>query len=161
MAKRISLGTREEWARQSVGRPPVVLLEVTHPAITEPVRLAAGNSDVSHQSFTYAAVGLEVLLPDEGESGLPRARVSISNVGKELTQWAEASQGGRGAAVKLMVAVREEDGSITVEWQTELRISSIELGLFTVEFELGYQDLLNLPAVSTRFDPSQAPALFE
>lgn len=160
MPRTISLGTREEWAGQSVTNPFLVLLEITHPGLTEPARVAAGNDAVTLDGNTFQAIGIEVVLPEDGETAMPQARLAMANVGKELMQWIERTDGGRGAKTRLMVCVRGDDDSIQVEWETSLRVSRIEATPLRVVFDLGYSDLLNVPSVATRFDPDQAPGLF-
>ena len=163
MPRTISLSAKENWGAQSVERAPLVLLEITHPALLVPARVVAGNEDVEMDSNTFQAVGLEAVLPDDGEQGVPQARLAMPNVGKELMQWLELSDGGRGAQVKLMLCswTPDSNGKIipAVEWETKLRVSSINATPLRVEFELGYSDLLSQPAVAVRYDREHAPGL--
>ena len=165
MPRTISLSAKEHWGSESVERPPLVLLEVIHDGLAVPARIAAGNEDIALGGNTFQAVGIEAVLPDDSEQGVPRARLAIANVGKELMRWLEYSEGGRGSEIKLMVCSWTEDNSKnivpTVEWETYLRVSSVHATPLRVEFELGYSDLLTQPAVRVRYDREHAPGLHQ
>ena len=159
MARIIDAGTREEWAAQNVADPPEVLLEISHSALTTPARVTAGNEDVELEGNQFIAVGAEVVLPEDDETGLPQARIAISNVGRALMEWIEATNGGHGARVKLMICSRSGE-ELAVEWSVSLRVSGIEVTPLKVIFTLGFADLLSAPSVATRYDSQQAPGLF-
>lgn len=140
------------------GEAPVILLEITHPDLSAPIRVAQDNADIVCQGNVFAAFAFEIDLPDDQDKQTPRARLAMDNVGRELTQWIEASNGGEGAQVRVMQVMRSDPD--VVEWEATLDLSNVEMDVRRVTGELGFEDLLNKPGVLLRYDPQTAPGIF-
>lgn len=136
----------------------VVLLEITHPDMPEAARVVRDTQNLTSQGNVFVAAGFDFLLPDDRGSQAPRAEIVIDNVGRELMDWIEASQGGRGAEVRMMVVLRATPDVIEVDYR--LGLFSLKVDQAKVVGELGFGNLLDLPAVPVRYDPSTAPGLF-
>lgn len=136
----------------------VVLLEITHPDMPEAARVVRDTQNLTSQGNVFVAAGFDFLLPDDRGSQAPRAEIVIDNVGRELMDWIEASQGGRGAEVRMMVVLRATPDVIEVDYR--LGLASLKVDQAKVSGELGFGNLLDLPAVPVRYDPSTAPGLF-
>lgn len=106
----------------------------------------------------FKAVAFQVKKPDDVEQQLPRAELAMSNVGKELVGWLEASGGGRGATCRMMEMLRSDPN--TIEWEVTLDLVNIEINPAQVSGSLGFEDLLNKPAVAITYRPDVAPGLF-
>lgn len=91
---------------------------------------------------------------------MPTAAIEIDNVGRPLTQWITASQGGVGARVKVMQVLIPAVGAIRVEWSLTIGVVSVQMTQQQVVVRLGYQSLLDRPAVALRYDLRTAPGLF-
>lgn len=136
----------------------VVLLEISHVAMPTPARVVRDTQDLVSGGNTFVAAGFDFTLPDDRGSQAPRAEIVIDNVGRELMAWVEASQGGRGAEVRVMVVLRATPDVIEVDYG--LSLESLKVDQSKVVGELGFGNLLDLPAVAVRYDPSTAPGLF-
>ena len=102
--------------------------------------------------------GFDFTFPDDKGSAAPRAELVVDNIGRELMSWIEASKGGRGAEVRLMIVLRETPDVIEADYR--LGLERIVVDQWKISGELGYGNLLDLPAVAVRYDPSTAPGLF-
>lgn len=150
-------GTRRNLNASS-GEAPLLLLEINDPDLGAPVRVVNDTQNITHQGNLFVALEFDVDLPSDMEKQVPRARVGMDNVGRELTQWLEVSDGGDGAEVRLIQVSRTAPD--VVEWETTLDLSGVEMDIARIIGVLGYEDLLNRPGVLLRYDPQTAPGLF-
>lgn len=137
---------------------PVLLLEIDHPTFTQPVRVVNDGLDLTSNGELYVAMRVEASLPDQQPGQMPRARLALDNVGRELVEPLEASNGGEGATVRMMQVLRSTPN--VIEWEATLDLSNVEMSSMTVTGDLSYEDILNKPGVPMRYDPVTAPGLF-
>lgn len=138
------------------------------PGATSFISKSTGESYTIHQSGTpaaqieadetYIAMDFDIQLPDDMQGKLPRAPLSIDNVGKELTQWLDASKGGRGAQVRVMQVMRDDPD--TIEYDVTMDLLNVVQNAARVTGELGYEDTLNLPALGMTYRPDNTSGLF-
>lgn len=152
-----SVGTRRAISATS-GEAPRILLEITHADLSAPVRVVGDNDNLTHQDNLFVAMEFDIDLPSDMEKQVPRAQLGMDNVGRELTQWLEVSDGGEGAQVRVMQVMRDEPD--VVEWEATLDLSSVDMDMQRINGALGFEDLLNKPGVLLRYDPRTAPGLF-
>jgi hypothetical protein len=137
---------------------PRLLLEISHPALGEPLRFVNDTDALVHQGQTYIAAPFRYVLPDDFEGQLPRAQLQIDNVGRELTDWLEATEGGAGAGVRMLQVLRSDPD--VVEWEVQLELQGVLMDVFTVSGQLGFEDVLNRPACALSYRPETAPGLY-
>lgn len=152
-----SAGARRSMNATS-GEAPLGLLEIDHPDLAAPVRVVNDNQNLTHQGNLFVAIDFAVSLPNDMEKQVPRAEIGMDNVGRELTQWLEASGGGEGAQVRIIQVMRDDPD--VVEWETTTDLSNVEMDWARINGVLGYEDLLNRPGVLLRYDPQTAPGIF-
>ncbi len=135
-----------------------VLLEISNPALEVPIRVVNDTIDLVSSGVPYAAFEFDVLLPDDSQGQLPQAQLSMDNVGEDLTQWLDASRGGKDTSVRFMQVLRSNPDNI--EWEITLDLTNVHVIWTTVSGELGFENLLNRPAVAVRYGPDTAPGLY-
>jgi len=140
------------------GEAPLTLLEIIHADLLQPIRVVNDNQDFVHLGDTFVAMAFNVRMPDDPEQGTPRAELSVDNIGREITQWLDVSGGGKGALVRFIQVMR--DVPDLVEWETTLQLSNVGQSPVLVTGELGYQDILNQPAVAWVYNKDLAQGLF-
>lgn len=140
------------------GEAPLLLVEISHPDLASPVRVVQDNQDITHLGNLFVAFAFGVDIPDDQDKQTPRGRVWMDNVGRELVQWLEISNGGEGAEVRFIQVWRDDPD--TIEWEATLQLSNVDMDMHRVNGDLGYEDLLNKPGVVLRYDPQTAPGLF-
>lgn len=137
---------------------PLILLEIDHADLATPVRVVNDTQDIIHNSDTFTALAFRVTLPDDLQQGLPRAQIALDNIGRELTQWLEASGGGQGATVRFIQVLRSDPD--TVEWEITMDLTNVGMDMMQVTGVLGFSDLVNQPGVPLTYRPDTAPGLF-
>lgn len=148
----------KERTGSTSGDAPVYLLEITHPQLAVPIRVARDTQDLVSNGETFTAMAFDVSFPDQQAGALPSAPIAIDNVGRELVQWLEASQGGRGAKVRIMQVMRDDPDTIEAEYTLDLL--GVKQTSPRVVGRLGYEDTLNLPALAATYRPDNTPGIF-
>lgn len=147
---------RRNLLATSADEPLLELIEITHPELAVPARFVNSNEDFDLDGDTFFATRFRLVRPDDKDQQTPQARLAVDNVGRELTQFLEQSNGGKGAKCRIMAALRS-DG--VIQFDQKLDLTGISVGLMEVSGSLGYKNTLMLPAVAVRFDPFTAPGL--
>ncbi len=158
MAKPYSNKLRETINSTSAQETPLLLLEIDHPDLAAPIRIVNDNQDLVHLGNTFTAMAFRATLPEDIEEGMPRARLSIDNVGKEMVAWLEASGGGQGATVRMMQVLRSAPD--TIEWEVTMDLTNLSMTSLEISGTLSFDDLLNKPGVTVTYRPETAPGLF-
>ena len=133
-------------------------LEISHPAVAQPVRVINDTQGRAIEGNDYVALRFEARLADDIAGQAPQAELSIDNVGRALTQWIEAAQGGVGASVRVMQVLDIDDPP--VEWEVTLDVAGMAVDQERVTARLGFDPLLGRAAVTLRHDPQTSPGLF-
>lgn len=153
-----SANANKQISKVSGGELPITLLEITHSDLALPIRVVNDRADVTFETNAYTALGFDIKLPTDLQTGLPRASLSVDNVGRELVEWLEISNGGAGTSVRIIQILRSDTS--TIEYDITMTLSNIVVTPATITGELGFEDLLNVPAVTILYTPITAPGLF-
>lgn len=153
-----SLTARRQIHAVNSDDPPVVLLEISHPDLPHPVRVAGDTQVIISNGSAFVAMGFRLRLPDDVQGQHPRAELAVDNIGRELMQWVETSGGGKGAKVRMMQVLRSAPDNI--EWEMTLSLDNLVANSTEVSGELGFPRLLDVPAVQVRADPQTMPGIF-
>lgn len=147
-----------EQTNSLVGSEPSYLLEISHPQLAIPIRVCNDVVDIVSNGNTFIACAFRVQLPDDVAQSMPRVPISIDNIGRELTQWLEASNGGRGAVVKIIQVMRDTPN--VIEQSYELFLMNVHQNIMEVSGELGMDNILDVPCLAATYNPETAPAMF-
>lgn len=137
---------------------PLVLLEITHPDLTQPIRVVNDYENVTSNGNEFIAMAYRITLPDQTEGGIPKARLEIDNIGKDLVGWLEISGGGQGAKVKIMLILRNDPN--TIEYSATLDLTNVSITQNVVSGELSYQNILQKSGMRKIYRPDTHPGLF-
>jgi hypothetical protein len=137
---------------------PLYLLEIDHPTFAQPIRVVNDTQDLVSNGQTYVAFGFRCWIPDQKSGQMPRARIAVDNVGRELVGPLEDSDGGEGATVRVMQVLRSAPD--VIEFEVTLDLKNVELGNMEVAGELGFEDILNRTGVVASYRPDTHPGLF-
>lgn len=135
-------------------------LEIRHPALPDPIRVVNDTTSLELEGETWQGVAFEARAPSDAEGRIPSAELQVDNVGRPLMGWIEAARGGAGATVRMMRVLVRPGAAPAVEWEVTTDVLSIRADQRHVTVRLGYDLLLQRPAVSMRFDPATAPGVF-
>lgn len=155
-----SYSTQFKSTLNSVSAPeaPLVLLEITHPNLIDAVRVVNDNADLVSNGKQFIGAPFECILPDDMENQLPRAKLAIDNIGRDLVYWLETSGGGEGAKVRFMQVMRSRPNSI--EWETTMNLSNVQITMTKVTADLGFENIFSKPAVRIQYRPDNSAGMF-
>ena len=152
----------EQYARTIRESAPerrlLTALEIRHAAVAAPVRVVNDTEERTIEGNRYVALRFDARLADDVEGQAPQAELAIDNVGRDLTQWLEAAQGGTGATVRVLQVLDIDDPP--VEWELTMDVAGVAVDAERVTARLGFDPLLGRAAVTLRHDPQTSPGLF-
>ena len=166
---------RRNLLATSADEPIVVALEIFHTDLAEPIRVVNDSIDLWVEDHQFVACRFQLIRPDDVDQQVPKARLSVDNIGRELTQWLEQSNGGKGAWCRMITVLRSQSEEYAIdyfaevytygeapiiEYEMTMELTGLSIDNFAVSGDLGYQETLNQAAVAVRYDPVTAPALW-
>ena len=151
-------GERYRRAQRALSPVDVTLtaLEITHPDVPDPIRAVNDTAQRVIEGETYAPLRFEPRLVDDAE-GVPRAELTVVNVGRALTQWVERSGGGTGAQCRVLQVVAGED---VPQYDVTLEVARMSVRNREVHVAIGYEPVFERRAVQLRHDPETSPGIF-
>jgi len=151
----IPSGYTGRWYRCTVGGITAAD-EPAWPADGETVADGAAVWEVGGPQFRACA--FRYTLPDDQQGQLPQAELSIDNVGRELMEFIEGSNGGVGAECRMMLGLRSTPD--VIEWEITVDMKNLKATYAEVSATLGFENMLDLPAVAISHRPDTSPGLF-
>lgn len=158
MARAYSAEYKSTLAKVSGEETPKVLLQIDHPELSSPIRVVNDTQNLTSNGYEYIAFPFEVVLPDDFENKLPKAQLTISNVGKDLMYWIETTDGGQGSTATFSQVMRSRPNQ--VEWTITMSLFNVMATNMAVSAELGFDNLFAKPAISMQYRPSNSIAIF-
>lgn len=151
---------RFRQAAQAVSAPelPVILIEISHVLLAEPLRFVNDVQDVMSNGQNYVATRVNFVWPDDQDKQTPHAQLQIANVRGDLGAFFERTHGGRGAVLTVLQIMRSVPDYI--EDRLVLDLKNVEVTTQVVNGQLGYDDVLNRPGTPCTYRPESAPGLF-
>lgn len=145
---------------QQVSAPelPLILLEIRHPLLAEPMRFVNDVQDLVSNGENYVAAKFVFTWPDDLDKQTPRAQLQIGNVRGDVGAFFERTHGGRGATVTALQVMRSEPDFIEDSYTLDL--TNFSVGTTMASGQLGYDDVLNKPGTAVTYRPETAPGLF-
>ena len=136
-------------------------LEITHPDVSDTIRVIADTKDRTIESHTFQKLAFRTFLPNDKENEIGEFLLDIDNVGEALTQWVEASDGGLGSTIRIMEVMDVGSSGWSVTWERTLSTGSIvSLSNKNLQVTLIDDPFAGMPAIRWRHDPDRSPGLF-
>lgn len=142
----------------SADEPLLELIEITHADLVVPARFVNDTVEITSNGALFHATSFRLTRPDDVDEQTPTAKLAVDNVGRELTQWLEVSNGGKGARCRILAVLRSDPD--VRQFDMTLDLSGISINNIEVSSTLGFQNTLMQPAVAVRYDTITAPAMF-
>lgn len=158
MTRAYSAEFKSTLASVSAPEAPLILLEISHPSLTSPIRVVNDMQDIDSNGNLFVACPFRCVLPDDYEGQMPKARLSVDNVGRELMYWIETSSGGQGSLVRFMQIMRSRPDLI--EWEITMNLYNVSVTMQEISAELGFENLFAKPAISMQYRPDNSIGIF-
>ena len=133
------------------------LVKIEHPFVSDPICLVNDSQDLEFLGDHYIAMPFEIKKHDDVQGELPRVSLNVSNIGKSLMKWIDASGGGRNA--KITVYLTRRSNPIEEE-KVVFGISTVSVTTKIISFNLVIQNNLIKRAVRWVYDMNHARGLF-
>jgi hypothetical protein len=158
MARTHSAEFKSTLAAVSGEESPKILLEISHPDLSEPVRVINDTQDLTSNDKLFIGCPFRFVMPDDFEGQIPKAKLAVDNVGRDLMYWIETSGGGEGSSVRIMQIMRSRPD--TIEWEITMNLFNVVVNMQEVSADLGHENLFSKPAIHAQFRPDNSPGVF-
>jgi len=136
----------------------LMLLMINHASFSAPVRLVNDTRNIITLGYEWLALPFSITLPNDKAKEVPRAKLQMDNVGREMTAELEALPPGASLKATITMVHRSTPG--VIDFQFAAPLSGVRVDATTVSATMGRDDIMRMSAVLLRFDPATAPALF-
>ncbi|RSE84364.1 DUF1833 family protein [Achromobacter denitrificans] len=158
MSRNFSPSAKRNLYATSADEPLLELIEITHSDLAVPARFVNDTVDIDVEGHKFLACRFDLSLPDDQHEQVPGAKLEVDNIGRELTEWLEVSQGGAGARCRLILVLRSNPSNL--EFDMTMDLAGLLISNYRVSGELGFKNTLMQSAVAVRFDPTTSPGNF-
>lgn len=158
MAKAYSSAYKSTLAAVSAPEAPLMLLQIDHVDLVTPIRVVNDTQNIVSNGNTFIAYPFKFVLPSDYENQLPKAKIAIDNVGRDLMEWIESSAGAAGATIRFMQIMPSRPNQI--EWEITMSLYNVQVNPVEVTAELGFENLFAKPAISIQYRPENCAAIF-
>lgn len=154
----ISTTFKESFFAQQTGECPLFLLTLEHDDLEGPVRLVNNQEAITSRGNEYSPCAFEITLPDDKAEELPKLRLTIDNVAREIVQTVRDLASAPTVTIEIVLASDPDTVEATAANAT---LETAEYDALSVVGTFGWDDLLAEPFPSGTFDPLTHPGLFE
>lgn len=153
----VSSDVKEALYKQETGEQFVTLVTITHEQLAAPIRVCDDTVDLISRGETYVALAFRITFGRESEDTIPKARLTIDNVDRRITEAVRAITSPPTVTVEI---VRHADPD-TVEMSLEnYRVVQVDYNAMEVSAEISLENFLLEPYPSAVFDPGRFPGVF-
>jgi hypothetical protein len=157
MSRTVSTAFKQAVNAQESGEAELVLLTITHAAISPPIRVVNNTVDIVSNGNTFVAFPFDITLPEDSDAALPGMRLKISNIDRRIIEALRTITSP--ATVTLDVILGSAPNTLEATF-AGFTLRNVEGDVFWVEGQLLLEDLLNEPFLAFAYDPNLAPGLF-
>lgn len=134
----------------------VVLLTIDHPTLTDPIRVANNNEDVTSNDALYIGLPFSIELPGEDADEPGTASIQVPNVDREIVAAARGVTGRASATIEVVLASQPD--LIEVGFYG-LEMTEVEWDASTVRGRLRFEQIMTEP-LSPIITPERFPGVF-
>ena len=165
MSRNTSTTLQQAVNASETGEAFLTLLTLDHSTLSEPIRvtndpmveLSTGVRGVVSNGDEYIALPFDLVLPDQDEGQLPRAKLRIDNVNREIVK--AVRQISTPLQMTIQIVLGSDPDTVEAEI-TKFELRDVKADSLTVEGELNTKQFDREPYPAARFTPSGFPALF-
>lgn len=134
----------------------LVLVEIGHASLSEPIRVVNNNENVTSLGNLYVAFPFEIDLPGEDSDRPPGARLRIDNVDRTIVQTLRRIASPPTVTIRIILAATPD----TIELELAgLTLRNATYDAATVTGDLAFEQIMVEP-VATMMTPAKFPGIF-
>ncbi|KTR07331.1 hypothetical protein NS365_04545 [Aureimonas ureilytica] len=152
---------------QQTGEVPVVLLTISHPMLSAPIRLSGDpTARLSEQPLRYGTASRGALydflpfaisLPDDVSERAPVAQIVLDNVDRTLVSMVRSIP--TPSTVRIEIVLASSPDAVEIDFPA-FQVQGVTFDASSMTLQLGLDDLTDKPFPAGNFDPSGFPGLF-
>ena len=135
----------------------VVLLEISHSDLAEPIRISGDAQDVTHLTNVYTRYPFTISLPTDEQDSTPVAQIEIDNVSQTITASLRGLSSPPSFALKVIRTAAPD--VVEVEW-SDFELKAVGYDALTITGALTVESFLVEPYPAGKFLPTEFKALF-
>lgn len=157
MTRSITQSFIDVFLSRETGEAALILLELTHPTLAEPVRVVLNTKPITHQAQQYEPMYFEVSLPEQMPDKVGGMKLRVDGVDRTLIEKLRGFS--EPPMVRLKVVGTVDLDAVQVE-TAEMAWRIVTYGMHWLEGELEPPAVFNLNFPADYFSPAVAPGLF-
>ena len=131
----------------------LVLLTIEHPDLDPPIQVVNNTFNDISNGITYIAFPFEIALPESPENSPPRAELTISNVGREISQAIRSV--GSPPSVTIAV-IRQATTDVIEALHVGMKLTGVTYDVQQVSGQLVREDFTTEPYPAMTYSPAMA-----
>jgi hypothetical protein len=157
MSRALSTLAKQAIFAESTGEVFLLLLTLSHATLLTPIRVVLNTENIVSRGNTFLAFPFEFVLPGEREDQIPRCRLRIDNVDRQIVTALRNATSAIALLAEIVLAAQPDTVDATFDGFT---LKDARYDVLIVEGDLALEDPLNEPAIADRFTPSNFPGIF-
>jgi len=145
---------QDAWSQES--NLPLVLLEIDHDDLADPILLVNNKENVTSNGDEYIAYPFDIYLPDSKDDAPPTAKLKIDNVSREIVEAIRSISSPPTVTIKV---IRQETLDVIEAEFSGMKLRNIPFDALTVEGNLEFEDLTREPFPAYTFSPANYPGV--
>ena len=157
MSRTLSQAFVDAFLNRETGEAALVLLELAHPDLVAPVRLALNTKPITHQANQYEPMYFEVSLPEQQPDRIGGIRLRVDGIDRSLVEKIRGFDVPPEVTLKVVSTLDLND----VQMQTAPMLwKVVTYGSHWLEGDVEPPEVYNRNFPGDAFTPSVAPGLF-
>lgn len=157
MSRDTSLTFRQAVYGQTTDEAFLVLLELDHPDLSEPIRVTSDGVDTESGGNTYISYRFDIRLPSDPSEGVTRGKLTIDNVDRQIVEAVRSINSP--LSVKIMVVLASSPDTVEAEF-SGFELRNVVCDALQVTGDLSVEYFTSEPFPGDLFLPATFPALF-
>jgi hypothetical protein len=140
---------QDAWANSS--DLPLILLTISHATLAEDIRVVNDKKAITSSGLEYIAFPFQIQLPDSKEDSQPSAKLTISNVSREIGVAIRSISTPPSVTITI---IRQDTPNIIEAQFVGMRLNNVKYNMLTVTADLEFEDLTREEYPSLKISPS-------
>lgn len=164
--RQLSNAAKQAVYSQETSEVFIILLTITSPDFLEPIRISSDSTELlplanvrgtlsRDEEYVYLPFAIE--LPQQDETGVARAKISIDNIDRRMVQAVRTATSALSITVEIVLASSPDVLEMSVE---DFRMERISYDALTISGDLSVEHFDLEPYSKLRFTPSNFPGMF-